>query len=344
MEVVEPQTENRGQAPLPLVRLSLILPFIEALDRRMLDADAVLTASGLARATVLDPDVFVPVVVIHRFLEDAARAAADPYLGVAVGESMDLADWPPFADAVSRSATLMEFLTRLICAVKGEASSARHTLEVGAEFAIYRETRTTKQEIAPAQNDAFTAAYTLRLLREATGPGWYSKDVRLTVCDPRVIPSGYHGVRVIGGDWLGMSVRFPTQWLLQSLDQRALVKASVGPENRLHTPVDFLESLRRTLILHLERTDLNVDFVSRLVGVSRQALQRRLKASGTTLSAELVRLKKERGTEALAQSTKPITEIAASLGFSDPTSFTRAFKLWTGQSPREYRKSHRSRQ
>ena len=81
----------------------------------------------------------------------------------------------------------------------------------------------------------------------------------------------------------------------------------------------------------------------RLAGVSRQSLQRRLKANGTTLSAELIGLKKGRATEELSQSTKPITEIAASLGFSDPTSFTRAFKSWTGQSPREYRKSHRIR-
>jgi AraC-like DNA-binding protein len=343
MEVLDRQGQTQGQAPLPLVRLSLIQPFVETLDRRMVDADAVLATSGLARATVLDPDVFVPVVVVHRFLEDAARASEDPYLGVAVGESMELASWPPFASAVSRSTTLMEFLTRLIGAVKSEASSARHTLEIGAEYATYSEKRTSRQDIAPAQNDGFTAAYTLRLLRRATGTGWDATEVWLKVCDPGVIPRGYLGVKVIGGDWMGMSVRFPAEWLLQPLDQRALVTGSTSPTNRLHLPADFLDSLRRMLTLHLDRTDLNVDFVARLVGVSRQSLQRKLKANGTTLSAELTSLKKERATEDLAQSAKPVTEIAASLGFSDPTSFTRAFKSWTGQSPRDYRKRHKSR-
>ena len=342
MRVFERQDEPREQQPLPLVRLGLILPFVEELDRRRVDTDAVLTTNGLARVTVLDLDVFVPVIVVHRFLEDAARAAKDPYLGVRVGETMDVASWPPFVDAVSRATTLMEFLVRLIRAVKRESSSARHSLEIGTDHAIYKETRTTQQEIAPAQNDAFTAAYTLRLLQRATGPNWNAKDVWLKVCDPEAIPNGYLGVKVVGGDRLGMTVRFPTQWLSQPLDQRALIKTSLNSENRLHAPAGFLDALRQTLTLHLEKTDLNIDFVARLSGTSRQSLQRKLKVCGTTFSAELVNVEKGRATEDLTLSAKSIGEIAASLGFSDPTSFTRAFKSWTGQSPRAYRKNSRS--
>ena len=114
MRAFEPQDEPRERQPLPLVRLGLILPFVQELDRRRVDTDAVLTSNGLARETVLDLDVFVPVIVVHRFLEDAARVAKDPYLGVSVGESMDVASWPPFVDAVSRATTLMEFLVRLL--------------------------------------------------------------------------------------------------------------------------------------------------------------------------------------------------------------------------------------
>jgi AraC-like DNA-binding protein len=75
--------------------------------------------------------------------------------------------------------------------------------------------------------------------------------------------------------------------------------------------------------------------------MSRQSLQRKLKASGTTLSTEVIELKNHRAAEDLIHSDKSIAEIAASLGYSNPTSFTRAFRSWTGQSPRQYRKSHR---
>jgi AraC-like DNA-binding protein len=35
-----------------------------------------------------------------------------------------------------------------------------------------------------------------------------------------------------------------------------------------------------------------------------------------------------------------VAEIGEALGFHNPASFTRAFKLWTGQSPRTYRNTH----
>lgn len=339
MQGFERQNERDGQglSPLPLVRLALIAPFIRALDERRLDADAVLTENGLARETVLDPEVFVPVIVVHRFLESAAEAANDPHFGVSVGESMDVTRWTPLVDAVVHSETLVEFLLRLIRAVKAESSSARHTLEVGADYAFYREVRTTNQVIAPAQNDAFMAAFMLKLLRKAADPSWKAEEVLLKVCDPNVIPSAYMGIKVVGGDRMGMAIRFPSQWLLRPLDQRALIDASKLDELS-HTPTEFLDSLRQTITLNLEKRELNVAFVARLAGISRQTLQRRLKANDTTFSAEVIELKKCHASEYLTSSAKPISEIATSLGFSDPTSFTRAFKSWTGMSPRQYRK------
>ncbi len=307
------QRELTGESPLPLVRLNLLLPFLEALDRLRLNTDAVLTANGLVRETVHDADVFVPVIVIHRFLEDAARAASNPYFGVHVGETLDLSRWSPFVDAVSRARMLGDFLIRFIRAVPVEASSARHELEVGASHASFKEIRATEQEIAPAQNDAFTAAFTLGILRRGAGKNWKAEDVRLKVCD----------------------------WLLQPLDRRALVPFALKGTHRSQLPVEFLDALRQTLLPHLHQADLNVDYAAHLTGLSRQSLQRKLKASATTFSAEVIELKKRRAAEDLVHTNNSIANIASSLGFTNPTSFTRAFRSWTGESPRHYRKRHR---
>jgi AraC-like DNA-binding protein len=107
--------------------------------------------------------------------------------------------------------------------------------------------------------------------------------------------------------------------------------------------VEFLEALRQTLMVHLHHADLNVDYAARLTGLSRQSLQRKLKASGTTFSTEVTELKRRRAAEDLVHTDRSIAEIAASLGFTNPTSFTRAFRSWTGKSPRQYRKRHRGR-
>ena len=107
-------------------------------------------------------------------------------------------------------------------------------------------------------------------------------------------------------------------------------------------PGSFLESLWLTLITRLGSDELTVDHASTLLGRSRQTLQRRLKASGTSLTQELVKMKQQHAIGELLGTDKPVAEVGEALGFHSPVSFTRAFKSWTGQSPREYRKAHES--
>lgn len=326
---------------LPLVRLSLAMPFVEELDRRKIDTDAVLSSNGLARQTVIDPSVFVPAIVVYRFVEDAAHAADDPHLGVCVGEELDLSGWSPFLDAVAHSSMLIDFLARFIQAVKDEASSAYHTLEITQDHALFKEVRISTPDISPAQNDAFTAAYMLNLIRRGAGQDWDPKEVRVKVCAPEVLPSHYLRVTVVGGDRSGMVVRFPSQWLLRPLDRKRFIGSKTLNTQAFNPPSDFMAVLRSMLVLHLDRPDLNVDYVAQLFGISRQSLQRKLKANGTTLLKEIAALKRKRACDDLAGSSMSVSEIATSLGFGSAVSFTRAFKSWTNQSPSDYRKSHR---
>jgi AraC-like DNA-binding protein len=94
------------------------------------------------------------------------------------------------------------------------------------------------------------------------------------------------------------------------------------------------------LLPRLDSDELTVDHVAQLLGLSRQSQQRRLKASGTSLTQELVKMKQQHAIEELVHTDRPVAEIGEALGFHSPASFTRAFKSWIGQSPREYRKAH----
>jgi len=73
--------------------------------------------------------------------------------------------------------------------------------------------------------------------------------------------------------------------------------------------------------------------VARALGMSRPALYRALRAEGRTFEDIAVRCRKERAHKLLAEG-RTIAEVAAQLGFSDRSAFSRAFKRWTGVSPR----------
>jgi AraC-like DNA-binding protein len=343
MSIDDPQHGKSGQPTLPLVRLNLLLPFVEEMDRLRVNTDTVLGAHGITRSAVLDPDLFVSVNTIHRLLEDAAAAANDPFFGVHVGESLDFKAWAPLVDAAQRATSLADFLTRFILAASEEASSARHCLEIEGAYTFFRERRISEPDITPSQNDAFTAAYVLAILQNAIGQDWDPKEVLLQVCTPAVLPTGYHGIQVAGGDNRGMTIRFPSRWLVHTIEHSGILSSLAASTEKSRPPGSFLDALRQTIAPHLGSAELTVDFVAQLSGLSRQALQRRLKANGTTLSQEISTLKKQRAIEDLTHTDKPVATIGQALGFNNPATFTRAFKTWTGQSPRDYRKAHERR-
>ena len=74
-------------------------------------------------------------------------------------------------------------------------------------------------------------------------------------------------------------------------------------------PGSFLEALWLTLDPCLGNDDLTVDHVAKLLSLSRQTLQRRLKANGTNLTQELVKLKQQHAIEELVHTDRPVAEI-----------------------------------
>ena len=71
--------------------------------------------------------------------------------------------------------------------------------------------------------------------------------------------------------------------------------------------------------------------------IPRWTLQRRLDGMGITFSALVERTRQELAREYLARPMMPIGEIALLLGYSEISAFSRAFRKWTGVSPRLYR-------
>lgn len=79
----------------------------------------------------------------------------------------------------------------------------------------------------------------------------------------------------------------------------------------------------------------SVDHIASKLGVSRQTLYRNLKAEGVTFEQVLDGLRHSMALHYLAGKKVSVNETAYLVGFSDPAAFSRAFKRWTGKSPRD---------
>jgi AraC-like DNA-binding protein len=84
-----------------------------------------------------------------------------------------------------------------------------------------------------------------------------------------------------------------------------------------------------------------VDRIARRMGLTTRTLHRRLSQEGSSYRDLRRDGQCKHAQELLRRESAPIDAIAARAGFSDASTFTRAFRLWTGQTPQAYRRGCR---
>ena len=133
--------------------------------------------------------------------------------------------------------------------------------------------------------------------------------------------------------------------------------SSLHPTTRPQTPlvldVHFLRAIRRgdvpdqvRRVLRMASTmapmrpmgSTALHEVAAALSVHARTLGRRLNAAGTSFQALVDEDRFEQSRQLLENSTVAVNEIAASLDYADASAFIRAFRRWTGMSPREFRK------
>lgn len=81
----------------------------------------------------------------------------------------------------------------------------------------------------------------------------------------------------------------------------------------------------------------SIERVAECLGTSTRSLQRDLQLKGVTYSDLVDSVRYELAQSLLRNTTCRISEVSAMLGYTDPSSFSRAFMRWSGVSPRGYR-------
>jgi AraC-like DNA-binding protein len=97
------------------------------------------------------------------------------------------------------------------------------------------------------------------------------------------------------------------------------------------------ERIRRILRRHLAEELPSLEEIGRQLAMTPQTLRRRLHDEGQGFRAIKDDLRRDAAIEYLAHPGLTLPEIAAMLGFSEASTFHRAFKHWTGVAPGEYR-------
>ncbi|MBT0958986.1 AraC family transcriptional regulator [Alphaproteobacteria bacterium KMM 3653] len=105
---------------------------------------------------------------------------------------------------------------------------------------------------------------------------------------------------------------------------------------KLRRSTTIRSQIEAQILPKLHEGTISMDRVAKDIAMSRQTLYRRLKDEGITFAEIHDDLRQRMAIEYLGGQKVTVNETAYLLGFSESSSFVRAFKRWTGFSPTAY--------
>lgn len=335
---------NASSEPIT-VSVSVLEQMFLYLKAQQVDIDDFLRSLGLDSAAVRSPDARLPVALYLRIQDSAAERLGDPCFGLHMGEYAEVGSW-----------SILGYLM-MNCKTLGEAveKSGRYARIIGDLIEGRAELRPdcvrmicfTPPHAPTMSRHCFEATFSsiLRILRTLSGAPICPLEVTLIYPQP---PAAGEYERVFGCpvrfaqpensltfDWAAVNtpVQLPNPALLAYFEQYA--QEVLAQMERQET---VTRTAARIILAHLDDENLSIEKVAQEMAVSVRTLQKRLEDEGLIFS-DLLKDIRQRLAKKYLRENYSVEQITYLLGFSEPSVFRKAFKKWSGVTPREYREN-----
>ena len=327
------------------------LILVEFASRRGISAAQMLEGSRITQAELRAPDVEIAAAQELRVLTNLVKALGDPvHLGVEVGHEFHFATYGIWGLALVSRATgrdaiqfAMRFLplTHAFTAISFQ-ERADHGVLSFAEPDLPADIR----DFIVAR-DMVAAAL---LMRENLGedPGLLNFEMTASPRDPVADPLPPIFSTPITCGAPANRIVIARAYLDRPLPQANPVTAAMAETLCRQRVEQQKRGLKTGTISHRFRSTYSdsapssLTAFARLANMSERTLKRRLQAEGTSFRALSAEGRRAQAETLLADDTLTISEIADQLGFSDLSSFSQAFKRWTGFAPSSFRSRARA--
>jgi AraC-like DNA-binding protein len=312
------------------------------------DIVEVIALSGKTMAELSEESCVVDDANYNAVAEHLAASTGDNYFGLHAGENLNLSAAGLIVQLAQTSETVKQALE--LCCEYANLGCSVLPMALLEEKDCYKITLTPNQlwrsnsEVSFQHTAAGVLAFTIKEYHSLTRLKQNPVEVHLTWSD-RNGAAEYERV-------FGCPVHFAADQLAIVLSKDSVNEAVVTSDyNLLRVLVahaDELSSKRdhalgfasevTQSIIKLVKPDFpTIEAVASHLNISARTLQRKLKEEGLSYKKLIDQLKNEFAISYLKRPELSIGEIAYLLSYADTSSFTRAFKGWTGKSPTEFR-------
>lgn len=314
-----------------------------ALDAEGFASSDLLLEAGIDPNWLNDSERRIPVMLMSRLWRAARRVSGDDCFGLRVARHCFPTDFHGLLFAIQSSATIAEALDRVVRYSAVVTTSANlellqqdnryrlfyrplpgvHAEQIATEALIACAVRLTRQSWAELD---FICAVELARPQPSDPQRWEA------LLDCPVSFDAPCNAIVYAAQPLGLALRTGNREIASGLD-----KVMNDYLQRL-SPPDLAMRVRDVIVHQLPRGEVQQGAVAEALGMSVRNLHRHLQKHATSFKELLDETRRQLAFEYLRQASCSINEVCYRLGFNEPSSFNRAFRRWTGETPGQWRR------
>lgn len=315
-------------------------------ERKGIPTQPILASAAIDPEVIADPAGRVSFEQMQAFWREAVLQSGDPAIGLHAGSSIPRGAYGILDYLVGYSSTIGEGLQRLAEYIPTINTWLTTSSEVDRDTGrLWLDGVVTRP---PRPSAEFVAALVVGLGHRTWQLDFAPMLVRFEFDRPEPPePSGEHAVAlgcevqfgaprteiVLDRDTWEVPVRASDPGLIALLEKQAHDLIAQLPESN-----DFVDSVRRAVEVELAGGDVRLESIAGELGMSGRTLQRRLAADDLSFAELVDEVRLEAAKIRIMNPRLSLTEVAYLVGFEEQSSFSRAFKRWTGLSPRDYRR------
>lgn len=329
--------------PCGLVRLPLVL--LGRATELGLDRTELLARAGIAEAELADPDARLPLRKLWELWRLAIARTGDEDLPLRLIASTPLRAYGLVGYLMTHSATLGAAFERLArySRLVTDAVAVDWKRDPGEGRLVLTDRLTPDP---PRSRSDARLAFAIVAARELVGRSVMPREVHLPypsppdvstlerTLGPNLVFDRLPGALVLEDRDLDRTIAGADPTLVSYLDDLADRLLQAMPATAM-----FQDRVRRAIWSGLRRGRIDLPSIASELAVSARTAQRRLRDEGTSYAAVLDDVRRELAMGMLRGRDLAVYEVAFLLGYSEPSTFHRAFRRWTGKSPREYRRA-----
>ncbi|MGO4525192.1 AraC family transcriptional regulator [Microvirga sp. 2MCAF35] len=336
-------TQRSARTLLPgHIHLGVAKEIVPTLSAFGIDPDPVIRVAGLDPRLFEDGANIIPHAALGRLLTLCVARTHCPHFGLLVGQRATILSLGLVGRLMQHSETVGDALNALVSNLSIQNRGSVPSLTICGETALFTFSVYQPETESVDQITDGSLAVAANAIGAVCGGEWRPMEVLL----PRAAPKDPEPFR----RHFRAPVRFNQEVATLVFASGDLERKVVGAdpllravlEERINAMKDpsastFVDDIRRLLRTQLTSNRCSAEEIASLLTMHRRTLSRRLKGNGIRYRTLNNEIRFEIARQLLEDTKVPLAEIAAALGYSEASAFTRAFRRWSGQSPLAWR-------